>query len=72
MIHELKNHVSDKQHGNIVWATENDLQDWGRIFNWFKAGAYDSCKTALAHYNYTLIQLRDGIAGTTYDVIKEK
>ena len=71
-LQEITHHVSDKKQKDIVQPTDGELQEWGNILNWFRAGKFDSCKISLSRYNYNLIELQDAITGNTYDVFKER
>ncbi len=53
----------------FVVPSDNDLHDWTRILSLFRAHSYDSCKTLLARYGYSLSQIQEG--RYIYDIMQE-
>lgn len=71
LVQEILKHVPQHPGDGYVPPTENDLREWSTIHNLFVAKSVDSCRLLLARYNYSLLQVRDNVTGSMYDVVKE-
>jgi hypothetical protein len=71
LLKEVSETMPADRSGTYLVPSDEDLQNWGRILELFRRKAIDSCKLAMARYNYSLTQLKDNMTGAVYDVFRE-
>ncbi len=67
---KLRMPVKQKEVGTI--PSDDELRKMGYALTLFRSHMYDSCKSILSKFNYTLVQMVDVTTGATYDIIKEQ
>ena len=71
-VEDIKLHFQTEDKLVNAFPSDEELRSMGNALSLFRAKMYDSCKTILLKYNYSLTPLVDAITGNTYDIIKEQ